>query len=618
MSLPDDSNSQPADPSKLVREIAARLERGDEPQLRIPRWKYACMIVACCVLFFLWSVIAGTSTIPRGKRETAGRHFQTARQDLETAIGKLEGDRGKTAKAKFILALVLHALKDADQATRVLSDADDLFGQLVSKGSGNANIYFARVVRDEAFAKILGPPYQKLLDAEKDIAAGRTQPAIEAIAAALQLAPDAGPVISKARKLVTENMLGHTALSPTSERKLIEWQYRFSKPKDGWDKALDQQSGWNRAPALFGSYAKSHYNTLWAKSQPEIWIRREFEVKDVPKRPLLVRGYVDDRARISINGVVVIERNKWTNWGYSQLVVLPDASTVLKPGRNVLAVHCVNEQGDTGIDVGLYLAGERDVWTDVLTKAIQKAPDSHLLIRERAHQNIRNDRYLEAGRDFIRFTPLEKDQSLHWLNAASLLAFSGDRNAYRRYCESLIEQHAKTDSPTDIGRLIKACLLLPGVIDPKRLPINRYTAALDAEKNQIHWPMWANAGVGLSAFRSGDLGEASRRLEAAAELIPKRDAIAHAMVKPLQAMTIIRRQNDPHWKSKARRLLEETKRILDQPLSRHNDETIAGLSLLTMSGNLKHNAIIGELLRREAERMLTAKSHDRPRGMKDD
>jgi hypothetical protein len=86
------------------------------------------------------------------------------------------------------------------------------------------------------------------------------------------------------------------------------------------------------------------------------------------------------------------------------------------------------------LDEARTLVQQRDadgtLWIDALTKVIGKSPMSLELVRERAQQYVRNENYLAAGRDYVRYAPLidEEQQSIHWLNTASLLALSGNED----------------------------------------------------------------------------------------------------------------------------------------------------------------------------------------------
>ena len=59
-----------------------------------------------------------------------------------------------------------------------------------------------------------------------------------------------------------------------------------------------------------------------------------------------------------LNGVLVARANGYTT-GYEELPLTAEARAALRPGRNVLAVHCHQTGGGQYIDVGIVRIGER-------------------------------------------------------------------------------------------------------------------------------------------------------------------------------------------------------------------------------------------------------------------
>jgi hypothetical protein len=58
----------------------------------------------------------------------------------------------------------------------------------------------------------------------------------------------------------------------------------------------------------------------------------------------------DDAAEIYLNGVLVGALDGYTA-RYQPLISIP--AGLLKPGQNVLAVHCHQDAGGQGIDIGI-------------------------------------------------------------------------------------------------------------------------------------------------------------------------------------------------------------------------------------------------------------------------
>jgi hypothetical protein len=190
------------------------------------------------------------------------------------------------------------------------------------------------------------------------------------------------------------------------------------------------------------------------------------------------------------------------------------------------------------------------------------------------------------------------------------LALSGDRPAYREYCQSLVDTFAQTAEWQQASRLNKACLLLPSTIDPAQLPLEPIVRKLGSGTANSNWRAWANGTRALVAYRAGDLDAASDRLDRASYLAESarneftREGI-RILVSPLRAM-IQHRQGG--LGDLARQSLVDSRVALDGIIQRRPDGTLVGRSLLTPNGSVNHNAIIAEVLRREAEEAISTQS----------
>jgi hypothetical protein len=139
---------------------------------------------------------------------------------------------------------------------------------------------------------------------------------------------------------------------PTSRRQTVLWRYTFNKPSEGWLGADFDDSAWKQGPGGFGEYGTPGgvVGTLWKTS--EIWLRRGFSLgeKQLVRPQLLIHH--DDDAEVYVNGVLAATLTKYVTC-YEMIELSPQAAAALRPGNNVLAVHCRQDFGGQYIDVGI-------------------------------------------------------------------------------------------------------------------------------------------------------------------------------------------------------------------------------------------------------------------------
>jgi hypothetical protein len=140
---------------------------------------------------------------------------------------------------------------------------------------------------------------------------------------------------------------------PTAREQASEWSYTTNKPSDGWENADFDASSWQKGLAGFGQGAPNTTNsTEWKTGN--IWIRKSFElsVEDVADPSKLVLDlYHDEDCEVYINGVKVLETKGYIS-NYQQFP-MSNAQEAIKPGANVIAIHCKNTSGGQYIDTGI-------------------------------------------------------------------------------------------------------------------------------------------------------------------------------------------------------------------------------------------------------------------------
>jgi hypothetical protein len=136
-------------------------------------------------------------------------------------------------------------------------------------------------------------------------------------------------------------------LSPTAEKSPVPWRYTLARPGDDWFQPGFDDAAWTAGSAGFGL---GNWRTQWTAS--DIWMRREFTLgAEKLKAPQLLAHH-DREVEIYLNGVFAAKLTGYS-LEYQEFEIRPEARATLKPGKNVLAVHCRREGKGGYIDVGV-------------------------------------------------------------------------------------------------------------------------------------------------------------------------------------------------------------------------------------------------------------------------
>ncbi|HSV13963.1 MAG TPA: DUF4965 domain-containing protein [Tepidisphaeraceae bacterium] len=142
-------------------------------------------------------------------------------------------------------------------------------------------------------------------------------------------------------------------IEPGSKMDGVIWRYTTDRPADGWMSQTFNDHSWKKGPGGFGTNGTpgAMVRTRW--NTPDIYIRREIIVPagtDIAALQLYVHH--DEDATIYLNGVLAAQISGFTT-DYDPVEIIPAAKAALKPGTNLLAVHCHQTVGGQYIDVGL-------------------------------------------------------------------------------------------------------------------------------------------------------------------------------------------------------------------------------------------------------------------------
>ena len=131
------------------------------------------------------------------------------------------------------------------------------------------------------------------------------------------------------------------------------WRYTLDKPANAWLKPEFDDAKWKTGRGGFGRPGTpgALVGTQWHTK--EIWLRRTFDLQPdaLPPTPALLCHH-DEDVEVYINGMVAVRAGGYTV-RYEVLDLTPQALAALKPGRNIMAVHCRQTVGGQYIDAGI-------------------------------------------------------------------------------------------------------------------------------------------------------------------------------------------------------------------------------------------------------------------------
>jgi hypothetical protein len=84
----------------------------------------------------------------------------------------------------------------------------------------------------------------------------------------------------------------------------------------------------------------------------DIWLRREFTLPATLRKDPTLWMHYDESPDVYLNSVLAAQPNGYVS-EYGEVAIDPAARATLRPGKNVLAVHCRQTTGGQYIDVGL-------------------------------------------------------------------------------------------------------------------------------------------------------------------------------------------------------------------------------------------------------------------------
>jgi hypothetical protein len=143
-----------------------------------------------------------------------------------------------------------------------------------------------------------------------------------------------------------------TIVVPTArENDHMVWSYTTEKPTDNWNQPNFDASSWKSGLAGFGTRMtpSSVVRTEW--NSADIWLRREITLETNQIRDLELIVHHDEDFELYVNGTLVAKAGGYST-DYEEMPLRNAAVSALKPGKNLIAIHCHQTGGGQYIDVG--------------------------------------------------------------------------------------------------------------------------------------------------------------------------------------------------------------------------------------------------------------------------
>ena len=150
--------------------------------------------------------------------------------------------------------------------------------------------------------------------------------------------------------LNTPDVAISTVIVPTSEKEAQSWRFTTDSPATGWENVDFDDAAWKSGKGGFGSSVVENAKVGTPWTNDDIWLRRECEIRSLPKGRVVLRLFHDEDAEVFINGREIARVNGFVN-GYLEFSI--PGENILRTGRNVIAIHCHQIEGGQFIDAGV-------------------------------------------------------------------------------------------------------------------------------------------------------------------------------------------------------------------------------------------------------------------------
>jgi len=143
-----------------------------------------------------------------------------------------------------------------------------------------------------------------------------------------------------------------TVIVPAADKQAAKWQYTTARPAGEWMKLGYDASAWKEGWGGFGTDGTpgAFIGTIWNTSH--IWLRREIDVPATALANQQLWLHHDEDVEVYINGVLAFKTSGFVG-NYDAFQLTNEGRGALKPGRNLIAIHCRQTTGGQYVDMGL-------------------------------------------------------------------------------------------------------------------------------------------------------------------------------------------------------------------------------------------------------------------------
>ncbi|MFB6456871.1 glutaminase domain-containing protein [Chitinophaga sp. Hz27] len=125
-------------------------------------------------------------------------------------------------------------------------------------------------------------------------------------------------------------------------------RYTTSVPDGDWASPATNDATWTKGRMPFSDHP-SDQETLW--NSKELYVRRSFDLNQLPEGPLYLKLHHDDNITVAVNGKEIFSRNGW-NGRFAYFPIHLDKGLLKRKG-NLLAIHVSNTAGGAYLAAGL-------------------------------------------------------------------------------------------------------------------------------------------------------------------------------------------------------------------------------------------------------------------------